>query len=164
MTIPEAVHLVMQAGALGSGGEVFVLDMGEPVRIVDLAMDLIRLSGLEVGTDVEIKYTGTRPGEKLYEELFFDEASAVRTTHPKILQTRESALVGGSADQINGLILAAHSHAPSRELRRLIRAIVPDYQGRSEEPSIPAVRTSGAVRVGAGSLELLRPAAGIKSR
>ena len=71
MTIPEAVQLVLQAGALGDHGEVFVLDMGEPVRIVDLATDLIRLSGLELGADIEIQFTGMRPGEKLYEEMFF---------------------------------------------------------------------------------------------
>ncbi|HMM61554.1 MAG TPA: polysaccharide biosynthesis protein, partial [Candidatus Rifleibacterium sp.] len=69
MTIPEASKLVIQAGAYGKGGEVFILDMGEPVRIVDLAEDLIRLAGLEVGRDIEIKFTGIRPGEKLYEEL-----------------------------------------------------------------------------------------------
>ena len=83
MTIPEAVQLVLQAGALGKGGEVFVLDMGEPVRIVDLATDLIRLSGLEVGTDIEIRFTGMRPGEKLYEELFFDTESALPDRPPE---------------------------------------------------------------------------------
>ena len=67
---------MLQAGAIGQGGEVFVLDMGEPVKVLDLATDLIRLSGLEVGTDIEIRFTGTRPGEKLYEELFFDSESA----------------------------------------------------------------------------------------
>ena len=69
MTIPEAAQLVIQAGAMGQGGEIFVLDMGEPVRIVDLAADMIRLSGLRVGEDIEIQFTGLRPGEKLYEEL-----------------------------------------------------------------------------------------------
>jgi FlaA1/EpsC-like NDP-sugar epimerase len=84
MTIPEAVRLVIQAGAIGSGGETFVLDMGEPVRIVDLAREMIRLSGLEVGRDIEIAYVGNRGGEKLDEKLFNDGEDVVGTSHPKI--------------------------------------------------------------------------------
>jgi hypothetical protein len=84
LTIPEAVQLVMQAATLGAGGDVFVLDMGEPVRIADLARDLIRLSGLEEGRDVEICFTGRRAGEKLYEEVFFQGEEVVATTHPKV--------------------------------------------------------------------------------
>jgi len=83
MTIPEASQLVMQAGAMGKGGEIFVLDMGEPVRIVDLARDLIRLSGLSPD-DIDIVYSGTRRGEKLYEELYFDEEQTLQTPHPKL--------------------------------------------------------------------------------
>lgn len=88
MTIPEAVSLVIQAAAMGNGGEVFVLDMGEPVKIVDLAKDMIRLSGLELGRDMEIVFTGMRPGEKLHEEIFFDEESMVATTHNRIYVSR----------------------------------------------------------------------------
>ncbi len=84
MTIPEAVQLVLQAAALGKGEEVFVLDMGEPVKIVDLARDLIDLSGLEVGRDIEIKFIGLRPGDKLFEELFIPGEDYNRTTHEKI--------------------------------------------------------------------------------
>ncbi len=84
MTIPEAVQLVLQAGAMAKGGEIFVLDMGQPVKIADLAKDLIRLSGLEPGLDIEIKYTGLRPGEKLYEELLMAEEGLTATKHEKI--------------------------------------------------------------------------------
>lgn len=84
MTIPEASQLVLQAGAMGKGGEIFLLDMGEPIRIVDLARDMITLSGLRPDVDVEIKFTGVRPGEKLFEELAMDGEHVVPTGHPKI--------------------------------------------------------------------------------
>ncbi len=88
MTIPEAVQLVLQAGTMGEGGEVFVLDMGEPIRIVDLARDLIRLSGLEEKTDIDIEFTGLQRGEKLSEELFFASERAEPSQHEKILVCR----------------------------------------------------------------------------
>ena len=84
MTIPEAAQLVIQAGSLGGGGEVFLLDMGEPVKILDLARDLIQLSGLTPGEDIEIKFTGLRPGEKLYEELLNDQENNTATEHERI--------------------------------------------------------------------------------
>lgn len=88
MTIPEAAQLVIQAGALGEGGEVFLLDMGDPVPIVDLAQELIRLSGLEPHVDIEIEYVGLRPGEKLYEELLTPEENTIETKHQKIFIAR----------------------------------------------------------------------------
>jgi len=93
MTIPEAVQLILQAAAMGEGGEVFVLDMGEPVRIADLARDLIRLSGYEPDKDIQIVYTGIRPGEKLFEELVNDDETVSKTSHEKIL-----VLNGGKVD------------------------------------------------------------------
>ncbi|MDB8986956.1 polysaccharide biosynthesis protein, partial [Parabacteroides merdae] len=84
MTIPEAVQLVIQAGAMAKGGEIFVLDMGDPVKIVDLAYNLIRLSGFEPNVDIKIKFTGLRPGEKLYEELLMSEEGLTNTDHKKI--------------------------------------------------------------------------------
>ena len=85
MTIPEACQLILQAATMGRGGEIFVLDMGEPVKISYLAEQLIRLSGKVPGKDIEITYTGLRPGEKLYEELFYDQESMLPTEHEKIL-------------------------------------------------------------------------------
>jgi len=88
MTIPEAVQLVIQAGALANGGEVFVLDMGKPVKIVDLARDLIRLSGLTPDEDIKILYTGVRPGKKLYEEILTNEEGISATKHNRIFVGR----------------------------------------------------------------------------
>ena len=134
MTIPEAVQLVLQAGGLGRGGEVFVLDMGEPVKIADLAADLIRLSGKEVGRDVEIRFSGTRPGEKLYEELFFDAEHATPTEHPKVLKARNSALPVGVSSVVTDLMQAAQEGWPEGELRTLLKRLVPDY-----EPSLAGI-------------------------
>ncbi|MGH8282096.1 MAG: polysaccharide biosynthesis protein, partial [Gammaproteobacteria bacterium] len=85
MTIPEAASLILQAGAIGKGGEIFVLDMGEPVLIRDLAEKMILLSGLQPGRDIRIEYIGLRPGEKLHEELFYAQEELRRTVHPKVL-------------------------------------------------------------------------------
>jgi FlaA1/EpsC-like NDP-sugar epimerase len=133
MTIPEAVQLVLQAGAFGDHGEVFVLDMGEPVRIFDLALDLIRLSGLKPGADVEIHFTGTRPGEKLYEELFFKGANVVPTAHPKILRARDAEADEASSDAITALIDAARENRPAVHMRRLLAAVVPEYSGPADQ-------------------------------
>jgi FlaA1/EpsC-like NDP-sugar epimerase len=127
MTIPEAVQLVLQAGALGRGGEVFVLDMGDPIRIVDIATDLIRLSGLTVGTDVEIKFTGMRPGEKLYEEMFFSAENVLATDHPKVLRARNGILPENIMRRIAALISAAESEHPDEEIRAHLRNLLPDF-------------------------------------
>ncbi len=131
MTIPEAVQLVMQAGALGRGGDVFVLDMGEPLKIADLANDLIRLCGLEVGRDIEVKFTGMRPGEKLYEETFFDEENAVPSPHPKILYSRTASPTSRFDLGLAELIEAADEGSDAGKLRALFRRLVPDFSHES---------------------------------
>jgi FlaA1/EpsC-like NDP-sugar epimerase len=136
MTIPEAVQLVLQAGALGRGGEVFLLDMGEPIRIVDIAADLIRLSGLVVGTDIEIKFTGMRPGEKLYEEMFFSAENVLTTDHPKVLRARNGILPEGIMRRIESLVAAAEAEHPDEELRQLLRNLVPDFHPHPTPPIV----------------------------
>jgi len=147
MTIPESVQLVLQAGAIGRGGEVFVLDMGEPLKIVDLATDLIRLSGLEVG-DIEIKFTGTRPGEKLYEELFFNSENAAPTTHPKVLRAKNSALPLGLDVAVDRLIGEAQTGAGDEALRTHLLRLVPDFAPASGAGprATPARGTSGPLK------------------
>ncbi|MGH9422880.1 MAG: UDP-N-acetylglucosamine 4,6-dehydratase family protein, partial [Thermoanaerobaculia bacterium] len=120
MTIPEAVQLVLQAGALGRGGEVFVLDMGEQIKVVDIATDLIRLSGLEVGTDIEITFTGVRPGEKLYEEMFFTAENVLPTDHPKVLRARNGLLAEGTTKKMETLVRAAAGDRSADEIRKLL--------------------------------------------
>ncbi len=110
MTIPEAVQLVLQAAVLGKGGEVFVLDMGDPVKIVDLARDMIELSGLQEGRDIDIVYTGLRPGEKMYEELFVTGEQRLPTLHPKIQVVRSIAHNGNGNGQDAGVTETNDTH------------------------------------------------------
>lgn len=141
MTVPEAVQLVLQAAVLGRGAEVFVLDMGEPVRIVDLATDMIRLSGLEVGKDVEIRYTGVRPGERLFEERFFGGEEVAPTAHPKVVYARNAILPAGFDEMLSELLDAARGNRPEEEIRRLLRTLVPGFAGpRLDAPPVLARR------------------------
>ena len=141
MTIPEAVQLVMQAGALSEGGETFILDMGEPVRIVDLAHDLIRLSGLEPGKDIEIKFSGIRPGEKLFEELSTMSEGIQRTSHPKIFTgTYDSPQLPGLRAQFDTLVALCNTSNP-RSIRQALTQLVPEYGDKrldSEPPAQPS--------------------------
>ena len=130
MTIPEAVSLVLQAGAYAGGGEIFVLDMGEPVKIVDLATNLIKLSGYKPGEDIEIRFTGLRPGEKMYEELLMSEEGLRKTANSMIfignpIEFDEEKFEG----QLEQLIQAAEAEA--EDIRERIRNIVPTYQPES---------------------------------
>ena len=130
MTIPESVQLVLQAATLGQGGEIFVLDMGEPMKIVDLVADLIRLSGKEVDKDIEIRYSGIRPGEKLYEELVFGAEQAMPTRHPKVLRARNADLPAEITTAVDDLIGAAQHGFADRELREMLKRLVSDYDPR----------------------------------
>lgn len=126
MTIPEAVHLVLQAASMGKGGEVFMLNMGEPIRIVDLAEDLIRLSGLEPHRDIEIQFTGIRAGEKLKEELFEDGVNFEKTQHAEIFRMMDEEKVDGDslANVLNQLeVLSLHSQRG--ELIQTINSFLP---------------------------------------
>lgn len=126
MTIPEAVQLVLQAATLGKGGEVFVLDMGEAVRIVDLAEDLIRLSGYEPGRDIEIRFTGIRPGEKLYEELFDPSEGHEQTRHEKIFVSVNGREPGWGHDLGRALdeLAAAVARGDAESARGLLGTLV----------------------------------------
>ncbi len=127
MTIPEAVQLVLQAAVLGTGGEVFVLDMGEPVKIVDLASDLIHLSGLRLGTDIEIKFSGIRPGEKLFEELSLDSEHMKPTGHGKVMCALLATPGVGLFTNVDALVAAAHKREHDEQLRKRIGELVPEY-------------------------------------
>ena len=127
MTIPEASQLVLQAGVMGCSGEIYILDMGQPVRIVSLAEDLIRLSGFRPHKDIEIVYSGMRPGEKLFEEIAIDGENAQKTRHPKIFigrgEPRPFAEIRASVDRL----LAAADGGERRALIEGLRGIVPTY-------------------------------------
>jgi len=135
MTIPEAVHLVLHAGAIGTGGEVFVLKMGEQIKILDLAEDLIRLSGLEPGKDIEIVFTGVRPGEKLSEELWDQWAAFEPTDHPEILRLSDEDILGGESlhNAVDELILLAREGEASTILKCL-DALIPGASVRETPP------------------------------
>jgi len=134
MTIPEASQLVLQAAAIGDGGEIFVLDMGQPVRIVDLATDLIRLSGLEPGREIEIQFTGLRPGEKLFEELHDPDEPLEPTKHPKIGAARIKPV---PLPWINDRLaeLRDRARGPREAILEALAAVVPGYQGTPIEPA-----------------------------
>ena len=135
MIIPEAVHLVLQAAAMGAGGEVFFLNMGQPVRILDLAEDLIRLSGLEPGRDIEIAFSGIRPGEKLTEELSDDSMTFAPTAHPEIVRVEsdekvDSPSLTNSLDQLARLARQGETEA----VLNVLDEVIPGAAVRSSPP------------------------------
>jgi len=127
MTIPEAVSLILQAGSMGSGGEIFVLDMGSPMKITDLAEQMIHLSGLELGKDIEIQFTGLRPGEKLYEELFHEQEALVATEHPKIMLSGSREV---NWDDLQDMLVRLQAACVAREVEHvkvLLKELVPEF-------------------------------------
>ncbi len=150
MTIPEAVRLVLQAGAMGRGGEVLLLDMGEQVRIVDLARQLIRMSGMREGQDIEIVYTGLRPGEKLYEELHSDTERARLTRHERIpawdLDAGDEETLNAEVATLEALAREGDKEAVKRQLRRIVpEYIEPHHDALEPAPETPLVELPAAV-------------------
>lgn len=133
MTIPEACQLVLEAGAMGSGGEIYVFDMGESVKIVDLAKQMIRLSGLELDRDITIRFTGLRPGEKLYEELLNAEENTLPTHHPQIkiakVRTYDLAVVDRAVQQL----ITLFEGQDNETLVRKLKEIVPEFKSKNSE-------------------------------
>ncbi len=131
MTIPEACQLVLEAGSMGQGGEIFAFDMGRPVKISDLAEKMVRLSGLVPGVDIKIIYTGLRPGEKLYEELLNNSENSIPTYHEKIMIASVTEYDFDSANsQVNALIKSAQTHC-DREIVQKMKEIVPEFKSNN---------------------------------
>jgi len=134
MTIPEACRLVLEAAFMGKGGEIFVFDMGEPVKIADLAKRMIELAGMRVGRDIEIQYTGLRPGEKLYEELLADKESTIPTANPKIFCARVREFDYNDVTTIiNNLIHTAIDSNDNMEIVRLMKLIIPEFKSSNSK-------------------------------
>jgi FlaA1/EpsC-like NDP-sugar epimerase len=132
MTIPEACQLVLEAATMGKGGEIFVFEMGQSVKIADLAKKMIQLSGLEIGKDIELKFTGLRPGEKLYEELLANEENTMPTHHQKILiaKTRvENDEQLASIQMLIDLTVEQENEAIVRQMKK----IVPEFISNNSE-------------------------------
>jgi len=133
MTIPEASQLILQAAVLGAGGEIFVLDMGQPIKIRYLAEQLIRLAGKIPGKDIEIVYTGLRPGEKLYEELFHDQEASQQTQHQKIFQSFARQIDHGQLKLIYDELVEHCFTNQQDKLKILLKKLVPEYSNGKNE-------------------------------
>jgi FlaA1/EpsC-like NDP-sugar epimerase len=131
MTIPEACQLVLEAGAMGKGGEIFIFDMGKSIKIVDLAKNMIMLSGLTLGSDIQIKFTGLRPGEKLYEELLNDGENTLPTHHPQIMIAREQEF---DLDTVSQQVLELISFPDSTDgfsIVKMMKEIAPEFKSQN---------------------------------
>lgn len=133
MTIPEASQLVIQAGSMAQGGEIFILDMGQPVKILDLARDLIRLSGFEPDVDIKIKFTGMRPGEKLFEELLTAEEGTSATKHKRIFVAKPNNINVSQLEELIHLIRERGSYLTREEVMGQLQAIVPTFRKQASK-------------------------------
>lgn len=156
MTIPEAVSLVLEAGATAKGGEIFVLDMGEQVRIDDLARNLIRLSGYTVGEDIEIEYTGLRPGEKLYEELLMNEEGLQQTANKMIYIGKPIEFDEDEFLQ-NLEKLYTYAYDETDKMKEMVSKIVPTYHIRPEDKKRDALRSRRMVPIGDSEVSQYEP-------
>ncbi|MEK9135991.1 MAG: UDP-N-acetylglucosamine 4,6-dehydratase family protein, partial [Bacteroidota bacterium] len=147
MTVTEAAGLVMQCGAQAMGGEIFVLDMGQPVRIVQLARQMIELSGLKLDEDIKIEFIGLRPGEKLYEELCYHDERHTPTSHPRIMCFTAEAEPFFHVNRLMQDLMERISWADSDEIKRLLKRAVPEYQPYLDEPDTWAPRRDVPPRV-----------------
>ncbi len=148
MTIPEAAQLIMQAAVQGEGGEIFVLDMGEPVRIQYLAEQMIRLAGKRPGKDIEIVYTGLRPGEKLYEELFHESESCKPTRHNKILLARSRPVDPALFQEPYARLRRAVLEYDTDTVRAVLCQMVPEFQGMVETDVVVPIDTARKAEAG----------------
>jgi len=128
MTIPEASQLILQAMSHGVGGEIFVLDMGEPIKISYLAEQMIRLAGKQPGHDIEIEYIGMRPGEKLFEEMFHDSEELTKTMYEKLLKAKSRTVDWIELMQTFHLMQSAYLEEEDDELLILLKSLVPEFQ------------------------------------
>ncbi len=142
MTIPEAAHLVLEAGAMGNGGEIFILDMGEPVRILDLAKEAIIFSGLKPFEDIDIAFTGVRPGEKLFEELEIKEEEMSRTRHPKIFIGKIAAYPHQKVSHALEALSVMARNGRDQEIRAYLNHLLPEARVAVEDDSEPGVGLS----------------------
>lgn len=131
MTIPEACQLVLEAGMMGEGKEIFVFDMGESVRIYDLAVKMVKLSGLELGKDIQIKITGLRPGEKLYEELLTKDEDTIKTHHPQILKAKVREYNFEEISKTINQLTDLFGKQNNREIVQLMKNIVPEFKSNN---------------------------------
>jgi FlaA1/EpsC-like NDP-sugar epimerase len=133
MTIPEACELVLQAGTMGNGGEIYVFDMGKPIKILDLAKRMIKLSGYTPDVDIKIDFIGLRPGEKLYEELLTDNSTTIPTHHEKIMISRDPLMEFEDIELLCRQIMRSAIKKESLQVVQILKIIVPEFISNNSE-------------------------------